>query len=229
MSLDSIRALTLDLFGTLLDVEASVLPGFTDFLATRRYPGSPRSVVQSWENAYFQETMIDTLLGYGRTPFAQVRRAALSQVLFRLKIKHSADEVESLVAPIQHGLVFPDVTEGLLALQSRYTLVVLSNGDLSSTERLVDHLSIPVDQVISAEQAGVYKPHPAVYRTAAEQLGLDKTQILHVASHSWDIRGAKAFGMLGAYVNRANSPYGNSRFPPDLEVVDLFDLAARIP
>jgi 2-haloacid dehalogenase len=173
--------------------------------------------------------MIDTLLGHGRTPFEQISRACLSQVLSSLSIQHTNSEVEGLLASRDRGQLFPDVREGLLALQTRYTLAVLSNGDLSSLERAVRNLSIPADRIISAQQAGVYKPHPAVYRTAIDQLGLERSQVLHVASHAWDIRGAKAFGMLGAYVNRAKVSYGNSPSQPDLEVTDFFDLAARIP
>jgi len=67
-----------------------------------------------------------------------------------------------------------------------------------------------------------------VYRVAVELLGLKKEQVLHVASHGWDIRGAKSFGMLGAYINRVNVPYGDSPLKPDLEVSRLTDLAASL-
>ena len=109
--------------------------------------------------------------------------------------------------------LFPDVLEGMLALKGKLTLALLSNGDLDSLEQAVSGLSIPVDSVVSAEQAGVYKPHSAVYRFAAEYLNLPPDQILHVAAHPWDVRGAKAFGLLGAYINREGIPYGEAGPP----------------
>lgn len=228
MSLDSVRVLTLDLYGTLLDVESSLLDAFAEFLKARSYAGSPKEVVRSWETAYFQETMIDTLLDHGRTSFEQISRSCLRQVLSRLGIQHNSDDVEGLLAARVRGTLFSDVKEGLTALKSRYSLAVLSNGDLHALERTVDNLSLPVDRVISAEQAGAYKPHPSVYRTALDQLGLEAGQALHVASHAWDIRGAKAVGMNGAYVNRNGFPYDESPFQPDLEVADLVGLAAKL-
>ncbi len=54
MSLDSVRAITLDLYGTLLDVESTVLQAFADFLEAKGYEGDPRDVARSWEMSYFQ-------------------------------------------------------------------------------------------------------------------------------------------------------------------------------
>ncbi len=220
-----IRALTLDLYGTLLDVEASVIQAFETFWRGKGVAVSPREAVRTWEAAYFQETMIETLLGQGRTPFDRVSRRCLGQVLARLGVAHTTDDLEALLAARDCGRLYPGVPEGLQALRGRYTLAVLSNGDLASLHRAVSNLAIPVDQIISAEQAGVYKPHPAVYRTALQVLGLEAGQVMHVASHAWDVRGAKAAGLLGAYVNRPGLGYDDSRLPPDVEVRDFVELA----
>ncbi|MFQ6026596.1 MAG: haloacid dehalogenase type II [Dehalococcoidia bacterium] len=228
MSLESIRAITLDLYGTVLDVESSVLQAFDGFLQARGYAGAALEVVQAWSAAYFQETLIDTMLGRGRTPFEQISRSTLSQVLSRRGVANTPEEVEGLLSSRDRGRLFPDAQEALPALRNGYTLALLSNGDLASLERAVSNMSIPVDRIISAEQAGVFKPHPEVYHTAVTELGLEPGQVLHVAAHAWDIRGARAFGMRGAYVNRAGIPYGDSPFPPDLEVADFRELAARI-
>jgi len=221
----AVRALTLDLYGTLLDVESSVRQAFEGFLRARGVSASPWDVVRLWETAYFQETMIDTLLGQGRTPFERVSRQCLGQALDRLGIAHTADDLEGLLASRDRGHLFPGVQEGLKVLRGRYTLAVLSNGDLASLQRVVENLSIPVDQVISAQQAGVYKPHPEVYRTGLRTLGLGPDQVMHVASHAWDVRGAKAAGLRGAYVNRAGVVYDDPRLPPDVAVGDFIELA----
>lgn len=228
MDLTSVRALTLDLYGTLLDVESSLLQSFTDYLESRQYRGIPREVVRAWETAYFQETMIDTLLDHGRTPFEQISRSCLKQVLGKLDIQAASDDIEGLLAARVHGTLFPDVRQGLNALASHFSLVILSNGDRDALEQTVDNLSLPITAVISAQQAGAYKPHPAVYRTAVQQLGLQPTEVMHVASHAWDIRGAKAFGLAGAFINRSGAAYDESPFQPDLEVSDFNQLAEKL-
>ena len=51
--------------------------------------------------------------------------------------------------------------------------------------------------------------------------------MLHVAAHAWDIRAAKASGMLGAYVDRHNTPYAPfTDEHPDIETTNLPELTA---
>ena len=223
-ALDSVRAITFDMYGTLLDLDASFVRGIGRFLQSKGSTGDPTAVVRYWEASYLRESMADTILGRGRTPFERLRRDCLNQVLTRVGVSHTTDDVDNLLTTDAQVCLFPDVRQGLLALRERYTLAVLSNGDLESLERTIASLTIPVDQIISAEQAGAYKPHPVVYQSAVEQLGLEKEQILHVAAHPWDLRGAKACGLLGGYINRDNVPYGASTFLADLEVSKLTDL-----
>ncbi len=227
-ALGNVRAITLDMYGTLLDLKTSFVPGFGRFLEGQGSSRDAAEVIQIWEATYLRESMVDTMLGRGRTLFEQIRRECLSQVFSSLGVSHTADDIDRLLTTDAQVSLFSDVQDGLSALQDRYTLSVLSNGDLDSLERAVSGLSIPVDSVISAEQAGVYKPHSAVYRFAAEHLNLPPNQILHVAAHPWDVRGAKASGLLGAYINRDSVPYGETAAPPDLEVSKLTELAARL-
>ena len=227
-SLATIRAITFDMYGTLLDLEASFGEGLRRFLKVAGSGRDVADVVQLWEAAYLRESMVDTMLGRGRTLFERIRRDCLSRIFSRLGVEHTGDDIESLLTTCARVTLYSDVRHGLLSLKGKITLAVLSNGDLDSLERAVSGLSIPVDQIISAEQAGAYKPHSVVYRTAAEHLNLPPNQILHVAAHPWDIRGAKAFGMLGAYINRDNVPFGESTLQADLEVSKLTDLACHL-
>ncbi len=227
-ALENVRAVTFDMYGTVLDLQASFIHGFGEFLRAQGSARDPAEVVRLWEATYLRESMVDTMIGRGRTLFERIRRECLGRVFAQLGIAHSLDDVEKLLTTSARVSLFPDVLEGMLALKGKLTLAVLSNGDLDSLEQAVSGLSIPVDSVISAEQAGVYKPHSAVYRFAAENLNLPPNQILHVAAHPWDIRGAKAVGMLGAYINRESGPYGETAAPPDLEVSKLTELAARL-
>ena len=223
------RAITFDMYGTLLDLEASFAPGFAEFLKAKGYPGSASDIVQAWEVAYLHESNVDSLLGRPRTPFEVVRRLTLSQLFFKFKIAHTKDDIEQLVTTLAMPTLFPDVIENLTRLQGRYKLSVLSNGDLTSLDRAVSVLGIPVERAISAEQAGYYKPHPGVYQHAIKELDLPGNQVLHVAAHAWDIRGARAAGMAGAYINRYGIPYVDADgSQADLEVPGLSELAERL-
>jgi 2-haloacid dehalogenase len=75
---------------------------------------------------------------------------------------------------------------------------------------------------------GQFKPHPSVYRFAANRLILEPHQIMMVASHSFDILGARHSGFRGAYVNRYGLPYEESELRPDLVVDDFDELCVKL-
>ena len=223
----SIRAITFDLYGTLLDLEATFAPAFEVFLKNRGASVDAAELVRTWEWAYLHEGMVDTFLGGPRTPFEQLRRTTLSQVFARLGIEHSREDIEDLLAVRATPTLFPDVAESLTAMRGRYTLSVVSNGDLAVLERIVSTLNIPVHRTISVEQAGCYKPDLRVYRRAAELLDVETGGILHVAAHAWDIRAAQAAGMKGAYIDRHNIPFAPyTDYRPEIETANLPELAA---
>ena len=53
--------------------------------------------------------------------------------------------------------------------------------------------------------------------------------MLHVATHAWDIRGARAAGMAGSYINRYGIPYVDADgSQPDLEMPGLAQLVDQL-
>ena len=47
--LETVCAITFDMYGTLLDLEASFAPGFTEFLRAKGHSGRVSEMVQAWE------------------------------------------------------------------------------------------------------------------------------------------------------------------------------------
>ena len=98
---------------------------------------------------------------------------------------------------------FPEVVEALDRLKSRFRLVALSNGNPWFLDHLVkNRIKYEFDGVLSVELAGVFKPHPGVYRRAARELDLEVGELIMVSANSFDILGARACRLRGVYVNR---------------------------
>ena len=231
LSLAPVRAINFDMYGTLLDLVARFASGFDEFLKAKRYPGSADDVIQVWETTDLHESNVDSLLNRPRTPFEVVCRVTLSQLFHKLKISHTKNDIEQLVTTKATPTLFPDVKEHVARLQSlgKFRMPVLSNGDLASLGRAVTGLGIPVDDAISAEQAGYYKPHAGVYQHVIKELGLPGDQIFRVAAHAWDIRGARPACMAGAYINRYDISYVDADgSQANLEVPGLAELADRM-
>ena len=69
------------------------------------------------------------------------------------------------------------------------------------------------DCVISCEMLGVYKPLPAVYRSAARLLGIRPDEVMLVATHNFDLMAARDVGFRTAFVHRPDE--WGSAGPPD--------------
>jgi len=59
--------------------------------------------------------------------------------------------------------------------------------------------------VVTAEEAGAYKPDPLPYRMALERLALDPAEVLFVAGSAHDVGGAARVGMDVYWANRGGA------------------------
>jgi 2-haloacid dehalogenase len=89
------------------------------------------------------------------------------------------------------------------------------------------------DLVLSAEEAGAYKPDPRPYRLALERTGAAPEELCHVSTFWWDVLGAKRAGLRTAWVARRELALLDSVPEPDYTGRDLAEVAdaivARMP
>jgi len=71
---------------------------------------------------------------------------------------------------------------------------------------------LPWDAILGAEVSGTYKPDPRAYLHTAEVLGIAPHELCLVAAHHGDLAGARAAGLLTAYVDRPDE-YGGAPAP----------------
>jgi 2-haloacid dehalogenase len=123
---------------------------------------------------------------------------------------------------------WPDSARALRRLAGRFTVVALSNGNLSMLTDLFAGAGLTWHGVLSAEIVRAYKPDPAMYLLALHQVALNPDRTLMVAAHPWDLRAAAAHGLRTAYIQRAGEgePLPSDRF--DLAVPSLAALAAAL-
>ncbi|MXZ08710.1 MAG: haloacid dehalogenase type II [Gemmatimonadetes bacterium] len=226
---EQVQALTFDLFGTILDLGGSLTPFIDEML---RKKGSDTTAEQFWQQWRYRqrlEQFQDTIMMLGHGGYLETVRRAFVYVLALNKIEMSKEEVQTFLACWQKLSPFPEVRAGLEKLAARYKLVGLSNGDPAFLDHLAkNRIQWDFDDVISVTTMGAFKPHPAVYRRAAQILGLEVGECMMVSANSFDVVGARACGMRGAYVNRYNLPYEDSPYRADITVADFTELAEAI-
>ncbi len=226
---EQVQALTFDLFGTILDLGGSLTPFIDDMLREKGANTTAEQFWQQWRYRQRLEQFQDTIMMLGHGGYLETVRRAYVYVLALNKIEMSKEEVQTFMACWQELSPFPEVRAGLEKLAARYKLVGLSNGDPAFLDHLAkNRIQWDFDDVISVTTMGAFKPHPAVYRRAAQILSVEVGECMMVSANSFDVVGARACGMRGAYVNRYDLPYEDSPYRADITVADFTELAEAI-
>ena len=221
----SVKVCMFDQYGTVVDMQTGLTEVAAPFLEAKGWSGSPNSFVTWWRRTHFENSMIDALLQKEHTPYREIGHRSVAFVLERAGIGHTMEEVRYLVAQIEKLRPFPEVPAALARLQTRYKIVVLSNGDPDMLESAKQYHGIPFDRVISVAEANAFKPHVATYTKAAELLGVELDEVLFVANHAFDCIGAKSAGMRTAFIDRRGRPFGMTPHQPDILVRTMTELA----
>lgn len=97
---------------------------------------------------------------------------------------------------------WPEVPATLAGLRARgRALGVITNCSVELGRRAAARCGVPFDAVLTAEEAGFYKPRPEPYRAILAALGVEAADALFVAGSSADVPGAAAVGMRVVWHN----------------------------
>lgn len=225
--IESVTTLTFDIFGTVLDLTGSLEGPTGDLLRELGSDLTGSEFYPQWRARQRIEQYQDSLMMLGHSGYLETCRRALVYSLRANAIEFDPKRIRRFMDVWQDLKPYGDSTQGLRRLSGKYRLVALSNGEPDYLCHLASNrIKFDFDAVISVEEGGAFKPHPAVYRSAARILDSEPSQIMMVAAHSFDIMGARASGFRGAYVNRYSLPYEDTtQYTPDIVVSDFNQLA----
>ena len=213
------RACVFDAYGTLFDY-ASAAARCGEVL------GGKREALNSlWREKQLQYTWLRALQDK-HADFWQVTGDALDYALKTLRIE-AAGLRERLMDAYLTLDAFPEVSGVLKRLKSKgIRTAVLSNGSPEMLHAAIGSARISglLDEVLSVEEVGVYKPHPRVYQLAVDRLGVGPQDISFQSSNAWDAWAASAFGMRVVWCNRYSQSREHLPGRPDFEVPSLADL-----
>jgi 2-haloacid dehalogenase len=240
MDIAGIRALTFDVFGTVVDWRGSIIREGEALSAAKGIKVDWGGFADGWRAGY--APAMDRVRR-GELPWTKVdrlHRMILDELLDRFRIIGLSEAEKDHLNRVWHRLQpWPDSVEGLTRLRRRFILATLSNGDIALLVNMAKHAGLPWDCILSSELARHFKPDPEVCRMAAELLDLRPEQIMMVAAHKYDLRAAQQEGFRTALVERAleygPGEYGPGRAPdlgpePYIDTVagDFHALARRL-
>ena len=222
---DDVEALSFDCYGTLIDWESGIHAAMDSLLRAHGVTLSREATLEAFAR---HETRLEAD-DYRR--YRELLAETAAAIALEQGITPEADELADVGTSVADWPAFPNSAEALGRLGARFRLAVVTNCDddlfAASSRRLGD----PFEVVVTAQQAGSYKPAPRHFELLFERLGLAPERIVHVAQSLYhDHVPARALGMRSVWVDRRHGQAGSGATPaaiaePDLIVPDMATLA----
>ncbi len=199
----AVRGVVFDAYGTLLDVHSAMARH-----ADRLGPDWA-ALSAAWRAKQLEYSWIRSLAGPAHhEDFSTLTDAALDFVAARFGVTDTV-----LLADLRRAYrqleAYPEVPDMLRAIRAHgIPTAILSNGApamLAEGVRAAG-LDLLLDEVLSVESVGVFKPDPSVYRLAIDRFGGDAGKLIFVSSNAWDAFGAHANGFRVVWCNRTAQP-----------------------
>lgn len=197
------RWATFDCYGTLVDWDGGIRSTLE-----RLFPGErgPALLERYHELEPVVEAEAPTL-GYRAVLARTLRRTADAAGL-----ELAVEDEDALGASLPGWDVFPEVPPALAELRRRgWRLGVLSNTDPDLIAASLAAIGVPFDEVVTAADAGSYKPAHGHWHVFFERTGASPSEHVHVAASLFhDIGPANELGLASVWINRLGEPAGPS-------------------
>jgi 2-haloacid dehalogenase len=190
-----------------------------DILARKGHGGiDPKEFIEVYD--HYEHALEQT------TPhrsFREVSGDGLRLALEQFGLTSDADDVARLTGRISAMPPFPEVVGALQRLkQSGFKLCIVSNTDDDVIAGNVAQLGGHIDRVITAQQAGAYKPNRQLFDYAHAQLGVTKDDVVHIcASPHLDHAAARDIGFRCVWIDRRTGRRRLPDYQPDATLAQL--------
>jgi 2-haloacid dehalogenase len=203
MAIPEVKALTFDVFGTVVNWRDSVAREAKATLGPKGYDLDWHAFADRWRTRY-RPAM--ARVRNGERPWARLddlHRENLEALLPEFGVAGLSEAELDHLNRAWHRLDgWPDTVEGLIRLKRKYILATLSNGNVALMVNMAKHAGLPWDAILGAEVARAYKPQPEAYDRTADFLGLPPAHCMMVAAHNGDLVAARGRGFRTAFVSR---------------------------
>lgn len=199
-----IKALTFDVFGTVVDWRTSVAREADAFFKKHGVTNVDGiEFAMEWRKLY--QPQMEKVRS-GELPFTKLdvlHRIGLDNLFQRYGIGGISEEETDYLNRAWHRLdPWPDSVEGLTRLKKKFILATQSNGNIALMVNMAKYAGLPWDVILGSEVVRHYKPCPDAYINCADALGLPPESCMMTAAHNNDLMAASQQGFRTAFVLR---------------------------
>ena len=214
--------LTFDCYGTLIQWDEGLLAAMDRILSPKGRDIDHKAfitVYDRYEHALEEERPHRT--------FAAVSALALERAMVEFDLPFTPADAGILTSSIGKMPPFPEIVATLEKLKAAgFRLAIISNTDDAIIAGNVAQLGGFIDRVITAEQAGAYKPSRQIFHHAWKTLGIGMEDLVHIcASPHLDLAAARELGFRTVWVDRGTGRKPLADYHPN-EIVPTLD---RVP
>ena len=165
------------------------------------------------------------------TDFGKLTEAALESVFIESGKELTNKTKTDILGAFRKLPAYNDVSEALKLLkENNIKVIAVSNSSLEMIKEQLTNANIIdlFDSYYSVDSVEKYKPFEAIYNYVVNEEHLKTEETVMVATHDWDLFGAKKAGLKTAYIKRKEDQF-NPYYPKtDMYDKDLVELMREI-
>ena len=217
--------ITFDCYGTLINWEEGILRGMHRIIAAHGKDMDDATIL-----SFYADFEVRAEQGEYRC-YRDVLQSVVRRFSEKFGFAPTDAEVRSLPESLPSWKPWPDTVSALFELQKRFRLAIISNVDDDLFAATQPQLGVKFDQIITAQQAGAYKPSLKIFELALSRVGVGPDRVLHVGQSLYhDVLPAQSLGLATVWVKRPSPRTGVGAVKaaegrPDLQVSSLAELA----
>lgn len=214
--------LAFDVYGTLIDTDG-VLQILRSAIGEKA-----AAVMNIWRSKQLEYTFRRGLMRK-YVDFGVCTKQALDFACRAADIELTEPQIDSLMRTYDTLPAYADAVNGLKAIADRPEIAkfAFSNGRKADVEQVLQNSGLLgfFEGVVSVEGAESFKPDPLVYGHLLSETGAVAGNAWLISGNSFDVIGAKAFGMMAIWLRRSMANIFDSwDFQPDAVVASMEEI-----
>jgi 2-haloacid dehalogenase len=163
--------------------------------------------------------------------FGELSEVVLENIFYESGKQLTTETKAEILGSFRKLPAYDDVAEALKILrQNNIRVIAVSNSSLEMIKEQLTNAGI-IDlfhAYYSVDSVKKYKPFKDIYQYVAHEENMFPEDIVMVATHDWDLFGAKKAGLTTAYIERKKLIFNPYYLQPDINKTNLIELVQEI-